>query len=189
VIGVVPPIKPAAALTQTGVIGVLATPATVRRPYTDDLIAKFAAGKQVVRFGSSALVAAAEDKLRGAPFPRTAVDEAIDGLFRATAGGAGIDVVALACTHFPLLVDELAAAAPRACQWLDSGEAIARRVAQVLNAGEGRARVRRAGFTDAESVGALRTAFEARGFDAVARIGAEPAFDVTPITPSAILRD
>ena len=35
VVGVVPPIKPAAALTKTGVIGLLATPATVRRAYTD----------------------------------------------------------------------------------------------------------------------------------------------------------
>src|SRR5262249_669056 len=56
VIGVVPPIKPAAAMTKTGVIGLLATPATVRRPYTDDLIAKFASDKRVVRFGSAALV-------------------------------------------------------------------------------------------------------------------------------------
>ena len=65
VVGVVPPIKPAAALTRTGVIGLLATPATVRRAYTDDLIAQFAADKRVVRFGSAALVEAAERKLRG----------------------------------------------------------------------------------------------------------------------------
>jgi len=35
----------------------------------------------------------------------------------------------LACTHFPLLADELAAAAPRALVLIDSGEGIARRVA------------------------------------------------------------
>lgn len=43
VVGVVPPIKPAAAITRTGVIGLLATPATVRRAYTNDLITQFAA--------------------------------------------------------------------------------------------------------------------------------------------------
>ncbi|HRE45799.1 MAG TPA: aspartate/glutamate racemase family protein, partial [Terricaulis sp.] len=45
VVGVVPPVKPAAAQSKTGVIGLLATPATVRRTYTDDLIAQFAADK------------------------------------------------------------------------------------------------------------------------------------------------
>jgi glutamate racemase len=184
VVGVVPPIKPAAAMSKTGVIGVLATPATVRRPYTDDLIAKFASGVRVVRFGSAALVAAAEEKLRGAPVPESAIREAMDGLFGATDGGE-IDAVALACTHFPLLGDELRAAAPRACAWLDSGAAIARRVAQVLNAPSGRARIGRAGFTDAAAAAALQPAFAARGFEAFVRIGAEPAFDTTQIVLSA----
>jgi glutamate racemase len=184
VIGVVPPIKPAAALTTTGVIGLLATPATVRRPYTDDLIAKFARDKRVVRFGSAALVAAAEQKLRGeAPAP-DALGEAMEGLFAAP-GGADIDVVALACTHFPLLSIELAAAAPRACTWLDSGAAIARRVAQVLNAPAGQTRVRRAGFTDALGARALHAAFATRGFQSFAQIGAAPSFDVTIITPTS----
>jgi len=183
VIGVVPPIKPAAALTKSGVIAVLATPATVRRPYTDDLVAKFASDKKVVRFGSAALVAAAEQKLRGETPAPDAIAEAIDGLFGAT-GDAGVDVVALACTHFPLLTEELQAASPHACAWLDSGDAIARRVAQVLNVGQGATHVRRAGFTDAGAVCALHAAFAARGFDAFAHIGAEPAFDVISITPT-----
>lgn len=185
IIGVVPPIKPAAAQTQTGVIGVLATPATVRRPYTDDLIAQFAQGRRVIRFGSSALVAAAEQKLRGETPAPEAIREAIDGLFGA-AGGADLDVVALACTHFPLLTDELSASAPRACAWLDSGAAIARRVAQVLNVEVGQAQIRRAGFTDADAAHTSRPAFVARGFETFARIGADPTFDVTTITPTAL---
>jgi glutamate racemase len=180
VIGVVPPIKPAASLTKTGTLGVLATPATVRRPYTDDLIAKFASGVRVVRFGSSALVTAAEEKLRGAAPSHAAAAEAINGLFGAT-GGGDIDVIALACTHFPLLTAELSAAAPRPCAWLDSGEAIARRVAQVLNAAPGQGRARRAGFTQADAAHDLHGAFHARGFAEFVRIGAEPGFAVTPI--------
>ncbi|MFT3728348.1 MAG: glutamate racemase [Terricaulis sp.] len=184
VVGVVPPIKPAAALTKTGVIGVLATPATVRRPYTDDLIAKFANGTRVVRFGSAALVAAAEQKLRGEAVATDAIAEAIDGLFGAT-GDADVDVVALACTHFPLLAHELGAAAPRACSWLDSGDAIARRVAQVLNVPLGVAQIRRVAFTDADAARALYAAFATRGFESVARVGNAPSFDVTAITPIA----
>jgi len=177
VVGVVPPIKPAAALTRTGAIGLLATPATVVRPYTDDLIAQFAADKHVVRFGSAALVEAAERKLRGEPWDAAAVEEAIEALLT----NSDVDVVALACTHFPLLAQELAAAAPRACAWLDSGEAIARRVTNVTNAATGRACAHRAGFTDADTARSVFPAFEARGFYTFARIGVAPGYDVTRV--------
>lgn len=181
VVGVVPPIKPAAALTRTGVIGLLATPATVRRAYTNDLIAQFAPDKRVVRFGSAALVEAAERKLQGGAPDPAAVAEAIEGLFSAP-GGSEIDVVALACTHFPLLAAELAAAAPRQAVWLDSGEAIARRVANVLKAEAGTARMRRAGFTDIAAARALAPAFQARGFATFAQLGQAPVFDAAPVT-------
>lgn len=180
VVGVVPPIKPAAALTRSGVIGLLATPATVRRAYTNDLIGQFAADKRVVRFGSSALVEAAEDKLRGGRGDPGAIDEAIRGLFEAPGGGA-LDVVALACTHFPLLVDELKAAAPRPCVWLDSGEAIARRVAHVLIAEAGVPRVRRAGFTGMSA----HAVFSGRGFTGTAHIGGAPEFLAMPVESNA----
>jgi glutamate racemase len=184
VVGVVPPIKPAAGLTRTGVIGLLATPATVQRAYTNDLITQFADGKRVIRFGSAALVEAAERKLQGGAADQTAITEAIEGLF-STPGGAEIDVVALACTHFPLLAAELAAAAPRPCVWLDSGEAIARRVAHVLIAEQGSTRVGRAAFTSADGAHASLRAFEARGFTTFAEIGAAPSFEVVPIYNAA----
>lgn len=180
VVGVVPPIKPAAAATRTGVIGLLATPATVQRAYTDDLIAQFAAGKSVIRFGSAALVEAAERKLQGDNPGKSAITEAIDGLFGAP-GGAAIDVVALACTHFPLLAAELAAAAPRPCVWMDSGEAIARRLAHVLFADAGEASVRRAAFTSADGARASLRAFEARGFSDFSHIAEAPSFEVAPL--------
>ncbi len=180
VVGVVPPIKPAAALTRSGVIGLLATPATVARAYTDRLVAEFAADKQIVRFGSAALVAAAEAKVRGAPPSEItgAVDEAITGLFGAEAGDR-IDVVALACTHFPLLRAELAVAAPRACIWLDSGAAIAHRVVAVTAARPGEARGLGAGFTDAAAL--AYPALRLRGFNAFAEIGPAPDFSLSEI--------
>ena len=179
VVGVVPPIKPAAALTRTGVIGVLATPATVSRPYTDDLIAKFAADRRVIRFGSTALVGAAEARLAGHDINPAAIAEAIEGLFAAP-GGDQLDVVALACTHFPLLAAELAAAAPRPIAWLDSGAAIAARLLAVLDLEPGQAapRLRRAGFTG--NGAAVWEAFQARGFTSRATIGAAPSFVVAP---------
>lgn len=161
IVGVAPPIKPAAALTVTGAIGLLATPATVRRPYTDDLIARFAAGVTVVRVGSTELVAAAEAKLAGAAPDRTVIATALAPLFK----DAPIDVVALGCTHFPLLTEELAGAAPRPVRWLDSGAAIARRVRHVLALeARGAPRMGRAMFTDLAAAARLGPAFARRGF-------------------------
>ena len=180
VIGVVPPIKPAAAATRSGAIGLLATPATVRRPYTEGLITQFASHTRVTRFGSAALVRAAEAKLRGEAIDQTAIAEAIDGLF---SGAPEIDAVALACTHFPLLRSELEQAGPKNCVWLDSGEAIARRLIDVLTltrGGEG-ARANRAAFTLADDAPAPLRAFTARGFSEFAALSPAPDFHAAPL--------
>ncbi len=160
VVGTVPAIKPAAALTRTGVIGVLGTEATVRQPYVDALVAEFAPGMTVLRNGAPALVEAAEAKLRGGLVDPAIVRAALDGL-RGQPGGERMDTVVLACTHFPLLADELAAAGP-GLAWVDSGAGIARRVATLLGGavplGPGRAV-----FTAANpDIDALRPALSAR---------------------------
>lgn len=177
VVGVVPPIKPAAAASASGVIGLLATPATIQRPYTDDLIARFAADRLVIRVGSTALVAQAEAKMRGRPVDHDAVRAAIAPLFSGE-DGARLDVVALACTHFPLLREELIAAAPRPVTWLDSGAAVARRAADVAHAPEGAPRLRRIGLTAPAAFRDLAPALTARGFDAFAAVRDRAPFDV-----------
>lgn len=131
VVGTVPAIKPAAERSLTRVIGVLGTEATVRQPYVDDLSRRFAADCRVLRHGSASLVQAAEAKLRGqAPDPRI-FRAAIDGLLHQQ-GGEDMDQLVLACTHFPLVADELAAAAPRPIALVDGAEGIARRVAHLM---------------------------------------------------------
>jgi glutamate racemase len=132
VVGTVPAIKPAAEASHSRVIGVLGTAATVRQPYVDRLSAEFAAGCTVLRHGSSALVELAEAKLRGiAPDPAAIANE-LAGLLDQP-GGDRLDTIALACTHFPLLALELAAAAPRPLTFVDGGRGIARRVAYLLS--------------------------------------------------------
>src|SRR5438270_3838000 len=111
VVGTVPAIKPAAEISKNRVIGVLGTEATVRQPYVDDLAARFAADCTIVRHGSPELVELAEAKLGGDEVSVDAVRAATQPLFDA-AGGVRIDTVVLACTHFPLLGDELRAAFP-----------------------------------------------------------------------------
>lgn len=134
IVGTVPAIKPAAELSRTRVIGVLGTQATVRQPYVDDLTARFAADCTVLRHGSAELVELAEGKLRGAVADPARYRAVLDGLFTQP-GGERIDVIVNACTHFPLVVEELAAAAPSPVQFVDGGPGIARRIAH-LTAGQ-----------------------------------------------------
>jgi glutamate racemase len=181
VVGVVPPIKPAAALTKAGVIGVLATPATIARPYTDQLIADHAPGCTVIRVGSTRLVAAAEAKLAGQPVDASAITDAVGRLF-AGPDGARLDVVALSCTHFPFLVAELSAAAPHPVAWIDSGAAIARRVRAVLALETGALRLRRAAATDRAALDRLTPTLKTLGFQVAATIAANPPFAICPVT-------
>jgi glutamate racemase len=128
VVGTVPAIKPAAQMSKTRTIGVLGTEATVRQPYVDRLSDRFAADCTVIRHGSAELVDLAEARLRGESGPAGACEAALDGLF-AKPGGDRIDTIVLACTHFPLIEDELTEAAPRPVRFVDGKEGIARRTA------------------------------------------------------------
>src|SRR5437762_1847954 len=127
VVGTVPAIKPAAEISKTRVIGVLGTQATVRQPYVDDLAAKFASDCALIRHGSPELVDLAEAKLAGEDLSVDAVKAAAQPMFDAP-DGEKIDTVVLACTHFPLLADELRAAFP-GVTYVDGGRGIARRIA------------------------------------------------------------
>jgi glutamate racemase len=127
VVGTVPAIKPAAEMSKARVIGVLGTEATVRQPYVDNLAAEFAADCTIVRHGSPELVELAEAKLAGEEVSVEAVRSAALPMFEAPDGNR-IDVVVLACTHFPLLRRELEQAFPGK-QWIDGGQGIARRIA------------------------------------------------------------
>ncbi len=133
VIGVVPAVKPASLKTRSGQFAVLGTPGTIRRDYVENLIKDFANDKEVVLQGSTRLVALAEDKLAGRPVDMAALSHEVAPLF----SNVDVDTVVLACTHFPLLKDELAAAAPPDVLWIDSGEAIARRTVSVVKEIEG----------------------------------------------------
>lgn len=131
VVGTVPAIKPAAEASVTRTIGVLGTQATVRQPYVDRLSAEFAADCRVLRHGSAALVQLAEAKLRGEAPDRAAFATELAGLL-GQPGGDSIDTVVLACTHFPLVAEELTVAAPRPLKFVDGGAGIARRVVTLL---------------------------------------------------------
>lgn len=128
VVGVVPAIKPAVSISINRRIGILATPATIVRPYLDQLIADYAAGCLVCRIGHPDLVHWAEALARGEPVPQAQLADVL-----APFEFAGVDTVVLGCTHYPLLLPALKQAAPGVLFWVDSGDAIARRVQQLLD--------------------------------------------------------
>lgn len=132
VVGTVPAIKPAAERSRSRVIGVLGTMATVRQPYVARLSADHAADCTVLLHGSARLVELAEASLRGDRVTAADVAPELAGL-TGQPGGERIDEVVLACTHFPLLLPQLQAAASD-MGFVDGGSGIARRVAQLLAA-------------------------------------------------------
>lgn len=168
IVGTVPAIKPAAELTRSGTIGLLGTAATIRQPYVDRLAAEFAADKRLLRFAAGELVGAAEAKLRGLPVDPAVYARSAAGL-RDQPGGTEIDTVVLACTHFPLVEPELAAAFGPGVAFVHGAAGIARRIVH-LTQGQDFARTRPdfALFTrDEPGLAALAPALAGYGLEAI----------------------
>ena len=127
IVGTVPALRPAAAMTKTGVIGLLGTAATIRQGYVDRLQAEFASDKRLIRHAAPALVEAAELVLRG-ELPDTQVFTAAAAGLRSQPGGEAIDTVVLACTHFPLVEEQLRAALGTNVRFVHGAQGIARRI-------------------------------------------------------------
>lgn len=169
IVGTVPAIKPAAAMTRTGTIGLLGTAATIRQAYVDRLESEFAQGKRLLRHGAGELVSAAEAKLRGEPVDMAVIERAADGL-RRQSGGEAIDTVVLACTHFPLLTEELGLVFGPGVRFIDGAAGIARRIVS-LTQGQAFQRIRpdHALLTGTDHAGPLTPALHARGLASAAR--------------------
>lgn len=127
IVGTVPAIKPAAAISQTGTFGLLGTEATMRQAYVDKLEHEFATGKRLLRHGANGLVAIAEAKLRGEEVSIGVVADEVKALVLQP-GGRELDTVVLACTHFPLLEPELREAMGKDITFVHGAQGIAQRI-------------------------------------------------------------
>lgn len=140
VVGVIPAVKPAVEYLVRKqrthqYVGVVATKATVSRPYLKQLIADFGEGVdyRVKLLGSTDLVNLAEAQLRGQEYTGPSLEQIfIDWLeFNRNHPETELGAIVLACTHFPLLKSEIHQLFPQA-QLIDSGFAIARRVGWLM---------------------------------------------------------
>ena len=138
-VGTVPAIKPACAASKTKLVSVLGTEATVAVEYTKALIRDFAQGCDITLVGSRRLAVLAEAQLHGETVDIETIAAEIAPCF-VEKNGKRTDTVVLACTHYPLLLDRLRAAAPWPVTFIDPAPAIARRVTELLGpAGDTRA--------------------------------------------------
>jgi len=127
IVGVVPAIKTAAQHSKNRHIALLATPATIDRPYIDQLIEDHADDCTVERIGSSELVELAENYW----FSQQLDTQALKNILLPWIGNESLDQIVLGCTHFPLLSEEISKLYPQV-GLIDSGQAIARRICFIL---------------------------------------------------------
>ncbi|MER8489965.1 glutamate racemase [Mesorhizobium australicum] len=130
-VGTVPAVKPAAERTRSGLVSVLATPGTVKRQYTRDLISKWAQKCHVRLVGSDRLAGLSEAYMREGFVDEEVVRAEIAPCF-IERDGRRTDIVVLACTHYPFLVNRMRKTAPWPVDWIDPAEAIARRALSLL---------------------------------------------------------
>lgn len=169
-VGTVPAIKPAAIASRSRRFSVLATPGTVARDYTLELVRDFANGCRVTLVGSRRLASLAEDHLSGLAVADEDILAQLMPCFVEDEGGR-TDTIVLGCTHYPLLKPQFERLAPWPVAWIDPAPAIARRVVQLIGPapqdlereGEGRAIFTADGLSPA-----LRRALAKRGLPEIA---------------------
>jgi len=131
VVGVIEPgARAAAALTRTGVVGVLGTPGTIRSGAYQRALAAERSGLTVHARACPLFVPLAEEGWLSGDVPRLIARSYLEPLL-----GRGMDTVVLGCTHYPLLRGVLQEVLGAGVALVDSGDATAEAVSQVLTAG------------------------------------------------------
>lgn len=123
IVATVPVVKTAAAVSKTKKIGILSTKRTAESEYQKRLIAHFAPGCEVINVGTNKLVPMVESGEVDTAVLKEELDPLIVG---------EIDTLALGCTHFPFLKQQIQEIVGETVQILDSAEAVARQVKLVL---------------------------------------------------------
>jgi len=128
-VGMEPAVKPAAECTKTGVVGVLATPATFQGALYASVIERFANGVTVLQHTCPGLVSQIEDGWLDAPKTRAILEEALRPMLE-----QGIDTVVLGCTHYPFVIPLIQEIVGPAVRVIDPAPAVARQVRRLLEA-------------------------------------------------------
>lgn len=127
IVGMEPAVKPAAAATRSGVVGVLATTGTLRSARFAALLDRFASDVRVVTQSCPGLVECVEQGALTAPATRTLLEAYVQPLL-----AQGCDTLILGCTHYPFLKPLLRQLVPSGVELIDTGAAVARQLERLL---------------------------------------------------------
>lgn len=127
VAGLEPAVRPAAAASRTGVIGVLATPATLQGALYSTVVQRFAGGLKLLEHPCPGLVEQIERGELDSPATRGILSAALEPML-----AQGADALVLGCTHYPLVIPLIRKIAGQQIRILDPSPAVARQVARLL---------------------------------------------------------
>ncbi len=126
-VGMEPAVKPAAETTQTGVVGVLATPATFQGALYASVIERFASGVKILQDTCPGLVGQIEAGKLDDPKTEEILRKALDPML-----AQGIDKVVLGCTHYPFVIPQIQRITGAEVRVIDPAPAIARQTGKLL---------------------------------------------------------
>jgi glutamate racemase len=126
-VGMEPALKPAAETTQSGVVGVLATPATFQGALYASVVERFAQGVRVLQDTCPGLVAQIEAGRLAGFETRTIIETALQPML-----AAGIDTVVLGCTHYPFVIPLIEEISGPKVRVIDPAPAVARQTGRIL---------------------------------------------------------
>lgn len=128
-VGMEPAVKPAAEHTLSGVVGVLATPATFQGALYASVIERFANGVVLLQDTCEGLVMRIEAGDLDSPAVQRILESALKPML-----AQGIDTVVLGCTHYPFVIPAIQAIVGPRVRVIDPAPAVARQVRRLLEA-------------------------------------------------------
>lgn len=126
-VGMEPAVKPAAAVTGTGRVGVLATPTTFAGDMYAALVDRFARGIEIYQSTCPGLVEQIEQGELDSPATRAILEEALTPML-----AAGVDTIVLGCTHYPFVIPLIQSITGPKVRTIDPAPAIARQTQRLL---------------------------------------------------------
>lgn len=126
-VGMEPAVKPAAETSRSGVVGVLATPATFQGALYASVIERFAQGVTVLQHTCPGLVAQIEAGDLASQRTRSILEDALLPML-----SQGIDTVVLGCTHYPFVIPLIEEICGSGVRVIDPAPAVARQVERLL---------------------------------------------------------
>ena len=129
-VGMEPAVKPAAETTRTGVVGVLATPATFQGALYASVVERFANGVQLMQDTCPGLVQQIEQGNLDGKETRAILESALRPMLE-----RGIDTVVLGCTHYPFVIPLIEQIVGESVRVIDPAPSVARQAERLVEAG------------------------------------------------------